>query len=895
MPITVEDLERRFTGLLLGNRYRLENVVGHGGMGAVFRARDELLNRAVAVKVICVENAENPEVHRLRFRREAEVAAQLNHPNVVVVHDFGSQPEPGAGAGLDYIVMQLLPGEDLAAYLSRCPGLARTNLPLAAAILRQAAEGVAAGHREEIVHRDIKPRNLVLVADGPGRVLVRVVDFGLARSHTNPAEFGEITLEGGFVGSVRYASPEQLRGRTELGPPSDVFSLGVVGYELLTGVHPFTDNDRTRLSAGLDVPPPRGPRRLNGAIPQAVDDVLLRCLRIAPAERYADAGELIQALEDAWRTTPVAGAWPWASDAGDRTEEDGTILQPLPQPAPGTLPHPVPLADRAPSANAGVVADAGAAVDGIMDATADRIMDAAVDSSPGDGSADRRQGPTPPRPKHWVPGPRAWSVAAVIALLMTTGVWASVREGFVPNTWLRNPPLLQAGSLQHGFLGRGDSVLGSGSRYDVYRHPGKRGERLMVTVEPASFDGDLQWGRVRNGSWQTLETSDGAHPARIFVAPDDSTTEYRLRVRARNPAWWGRYSIRTTYGPRAITANEPVASTLGPADAEVTHGKVFFESWTLQARAGEQVNVSVHAEGWQPRVEWWPMGRKDWERVEIVMSGNRRGDVELTATPPTSGEYRFRVQNRDNRKAGRYTVRLTTGPRELRPGSPAESWLSSADAGYGSPVPVETWVYRGAPGTPVTLSLESDAAAVMDLRQMVENRWTTRASVSASNPTHSLRLRPPETGEYFVRVRGLDAASRGAYSLSATPDPALAGGIAVGQSVTGTFEPGDQHDGRYYQEWSFRGTPGETLSITMSSPQVFPALAFGCWDENGLWVPVDSASSNSSLTLTMFPTVRGTGDCSIRAESYYAPYGPQSYTLQVLGVMSLVPPANPPM
>ncbi|HEX8907077.1 MAG TPA: serine/threonine-protein kinase, partial [Longimicrobiaceae bacterium] len=510
MSITPHDLHRRFHGLLLGGRYRLDELVGHGGMGAVFRATDERLDRQVAVKVIWVD-AEDPaerERHRQRFTREARLAARIRHMNVVTVHDFGTDVEPNTGRELDYIVMELLSGQHLAEWLPRFP---RDDLALQADILAQAARGVAAGHRAGIVHRDVKPRNLMVDPDdAPGRVVVRVVDFSIAKSHTSTAEFGEITIGNGFIGSARYASPEQLRGNTELAPASDVFSLGVVAYEVLAGQHPFDDGDRTRLSQGLHVRV-RSPRVHNPAIPELVERVILRSLEIEPAERYPDAAALGTALEAAWRAaaaSPASAPDDVTLIAVARTQEDATILQDVavaaPAPVPVPEPEPVPV--------------------------------------------DRRQTPPAPRPPRWRPGVATWAAAVALAgVIAVAGLAVAFGDGSLVKAvtgFLRSgaPRELRPGAAMRGELERGDSALASGMRFDVYRFRGEVGRPLTLALDSAAFDGAIEWGRVRDGEWKTLESSAGIRPARIAVTVAD-TAEYRVRVRALRLGGRGRYRL----------------------------------------------------------------------------------------------------------------------------------------------------------------------------------------------------------------------------------------------------------------------------------------------------------------------------------------------------------------
>lgn len=316
--------EALLTGRTLVKRYRIGEVIGRGGFAAVYRADDDRLGRPVAVKVITypAPDAETREQLRERFQREARAAASMpQHPNVVTVHDFGTDPE----LGLDFLVMELLHGENLASYLHR---LGRPPLGLALRILRETAEGLCIGHRAGLVHRDVKPGNIFLAQPSPDTPLrVCLLDFGIAHL----MEEGEATLltKDGFTPhSPAYASPEQLRGDPSLSPASDVFSLGVVGYQLLTGEKPFGE-ERRRGEAGWM---PRGVRETNPAISAAVDEVLRRAMAYDPAFRFADAGEMASALDRA--TGAEAMVYAPGPVAGAANDDDRTLLQVTSPPAP---------------------------------------------------------------------------------------------------------------------------------------------------------------------------------------------------------------------------------------------------------------------------------------------------------------------------------------------------------------------------------------------------------------------------------------------------------------------------------------------------------------------------------------------------------------------------------
>ncbi|HEX8395594.1 MAG TPA: serine/threonine-protein kinase [Longimicrobium sp.] len=312
------------TGRVLGGRYRIEAIVGRGGMGAVYRAADERLGRAVAVKVIGIVAHDDREHERLqaRFLREARAAAGLHHPNVVSVYDFGADPE----LGLDYLVMELLRGEDLASRLARGgPPPMHTSL----SILRQAARGLAAGHRAGMVHRDVKPGNLYLLdGDDDEEPQVRVLDFGIAQVAGEEGATSQLTEFGRAPFSPAYASPEQMRGDDRIAPSSDVFSLGAVGYYLLTGYRPFTSTDPERMCAEAAESVRLLPQRTPG-LPRVAADALLRALSLDPRDRFADCAEFAEALS---RVPGSAPTQPRGRDAARTVTVTAPSAPPLPAP-----------------------------------------------------------------------------------------------------------------------------------------------------------------------------------------------------------------------------------------------------------------------------------------------------------------------------------------------------------------------------------------------------------------------------------------------------------------------------------------------------------------------------------------------------------------------------------
>jgi serine/threonine-protein kinase len=265
-------------GTVLGGRYRLVELLGQGGMATIYRARDAQLERDVAVKVLRPEYGADPDFID-RFRHEAQSAASLNHPSVVAVYDYGTDP---AGP---FIVMELVEGEDLATILRRSGALP----PRAAArLVAQAARAVGAAHDRGFVHRDIKPGNMLVTREGR----VKVADFGIARALSESA----LTLPGTTLGSVHYFSPEQARGELAT-PASDIYSLGIVLFELLTGRRPWTGDTAAAIATARLTGAIPSPSAVHGGIPPTLEAIDRRALAPSPDERFATASDMADALE----------------------------------------------------------------------------------------------------------------------------------------------------------------------------------------------------------------------------------------------------------------------------------------------------------------------------------------------------------------------------------------------------------------------------------------------------------------------------------------------------------------------------------------------------------------------------------------------------------------------
>ena len=284
--------------------YEIYSAVGAGGMGEVYRARDHRLGRDVALKVLPAAFSYDPERLR-RFEQEARAAAALNHPNILVVYDVGTE------SGAPYIVSELLEGETLRTRLCEAP------LPVRRAIdcATQIARGLAAAHAKGILHRDLKPENIFLTRDGQ----VKILDFGLAKL-VNPEPSSAdtaLTDSGRVVGTVGYTSPEQIRGKPA-DTRSDLFSLGAVLYEMLTGQRAFAgDTPADTFTAILTKDPPEL-RTTGGAVPPMLENIVHHCLEKQPEERFQSARDIVFDLQQCAMTSsshlearPAAQAFQW--------------------------------------------------------------------------------------------------------------------------------------------------------------------------------------------------------------------------------------------------------------------------------------------------------------------------------------------------------------------------------------------------------------------------------------------------------------------------------------------------------------------------------------------------------------------------------------------------------
>ena len=297
----------RFIGKMLDNRYEILEVIGQGGMAVVYKAKCHRLNRLVAIKVLKPELADDADFRR-RFHDESQAVAMLSHPNIVSVYDVSR------GGDLEYIVMELIDGITLKQYMERRGQL---NWREALHFITQVMRGLSHAHSRGIIHRDIKPQNIMILRDGS----VKVADFGIAclTAKTTQTMAGKDAL-----GSVHYISPEQAKG-DRIDQRSDIYSAGVVLYEMLTSRLPFEGDSPVSIAIRHFSAVPLNPREMNPDIPEALELICLKAMAPQPDRRYASADEMIRDLEEFRKNPEINFDYDMADLRGEAVIDEPTM------------------------------------------------------------------------------------------------------------------------------------------------------------------------------------------------------------------------------------------------------------------------------------------------------------------------------------------------------------------------------------------------------------------------------------------------------------------------------------------------------------------------------------------------------------------------------------------
>lgn len=303
-------------GLVVEGRYRIESVIGQGSAGTVYKAIQELIRREVAIKVLHDYLVSDEEFIK-RFRQEAKASSRLSHPNIITIYDFGVLPKTGR----PYIAMDLLRGTPLSEFIAD-----RGFIPMEEAVplLVQVCSALGEAHRQGVVHRDVKPENMVLVERSGQKIFPIVVDFGIARLVQEESEVAKITRTGTVCGSPTYMSPEQCTS-SKVDHRSDIYSLGIVVYETLTGTVPFMSDELAKVMAMhlTDQPTPLNQVRPDLVFPDMLERVVAKALAKNPDDRFQDMDDFASALTEASK--------------GEKPSSSLAVSQPLPVLQPGPL------------------------------------------------------------------------------------------------------------------------------------------------------------------------------------------------------------------------------------------------------------------------------------------------------------------------------------------------------------------------------------------------------------------------------------------------------------------------------------------------------------------------------------------------------------------------------
>jgi Protein kinase domain len=505
---------------LLG--YRIEELLGRGGMGVVYRAEHLDLGRKVALKVLAPELAENDSFRR-RFIRESRMAARMDHPNILPIY------EAGEADGLLYIAMRYVQGSDLLQLLDR-EGVLRPQR--AVNLLYQVAGALDAAHRSGLVHRDVKPANILIAPElGPGSTEhCYLCDFGLLKTFDSK---DDLTRTGQFVGTIPYVAPEQIEGRPIDGR-ADVYALGCVLYHCLTGTVPFDrETDVAVVYAHLQDPPPSA-HRLRPELPVGFDEVVARALAKAPGDRFETATALMQAARRV--LYPNERTRPWSFEPAPAPPEEET----RPPGGPGVVRVPVAPAPPRVMAEPPLAVGASVAAAPPLDrrATDDPMPTTTLPAQP---AYDRRPPVRPPRVRRLV---TVLVVLVLLGALLAGGLLVAGRLGYGPDGARARSQQAGADPAQPGSVsGQPASTCRTGWQVPAPQTP--------LRIEP------LDHIRAAMGVTGAFLVAEMRH----FRGPDGSLWWYVKAIRQGDRSFQGRWLVvRRPGGARRIAAVAPYAT-----------------------------------------------------------------------------------------------------------------------------------------------------------------------------------------------------------------------------------------------------------------------------------------------------------------------------------------------
>jgi serine/threonine-protein kinase len=521
------------TGSLLSGRYEITAPIATGGMGEVWKARDRVLDRVVAAKVLRSEFTGDPSF-LARFRNEARHTAGLTHPNIASVYDYGETVDDTGSQQLAFLVMEFVDGQPLVSILH---DEGRLPVDWTLHVLSQSADGLSAAHRAGVVHRDIKPGNLMVRPDG----VVKLTDFGIAQAR----DATPLTRTGMVVGTAQYLSPEQAQGMA-VTAASDVYSLGVVAYECLSGARPFDGASQVAIAlAHINRPPPPLP----ADIPPAVRLLVERALAKDPADRFPDGGAFAEAIRRVATGGTLAAAAPRGMPATTPTQVVSGVTDGQTQVFAATGP-------AAAATGAGLAGGPRTGPDGPMPP----LQAPGNDDWPGDGEPpahDRRR-----RLGLWI------AAAMVLLVLLGVGAWVLLRPNGDPGETGRTTA----------------SVTTSGTAglitLDPSTYIGRNGDDVEAELDGMGLKASQQSATqsMIAGAGQDLSVGDvaGLAPADTPLPPGASVTLYVV------PRGGGSSAPTTTRSSQATTT-PPATTTAAPTTQTTTQAPTTTASTTTES------------------------------------------------------------------------------------------------------------------------------------------------------------------------------------------------------------------------------------------------------------------------------------------------------------------------